>query len=165
MQRLAIPTAFLCGLIALHSFPSGAQSTSHPIIAHGTCDPKSGVAIDDGDQSVFACDAAIIARTERGTVLIQFADKTGDDGRLLGFGGRIEGKQGFGAENTQMMAVERIYLGSGNTPVTATRGTCILNWTGLHRTGGKLTSILCSGVGSAEGHLIKALAILEAEDR
>lgn len=165
MKRLTVPIAVSCAMMTLLPSPSGAQSAPQPIIAHGTCDPKTGVSIDDGDQSSFACDVAIVARTERGSVLIQFADKTGDDGRLLGFGGTIEGKQGFGAENTQMMAVERIYLGSGNAPVPATRGTCILNWTGLHRTGGKLTSILCSGVGSAEGHLIKALAILEAEDR
>lgn len=72
-----------------------------------------------------------MVRTERGTVLIQFADKSGDDGRLLGFGGTIEGKQGFGAETTQMMALERIYLGGGSAPVPATRGTCIMNWSGL----------------------------------
>ena len=95
--------------------------------------------------------------------MIQFTDKAGDDGRILGFAGTIEGKQGFGADATQMMAVERIYLAGGSEPISATRGTCIMNWTGLHRTGGRLTSVLCSGRGSAEGYDIKAISVLTAD--
>lgn len=64
---------------------------------NGACDPKSGVTID-GQTSRFHCDSAVVVRTLRGTVLIHFADKRGDDGRTLGFAGTIEGKQGFGAD-------------------------------------------------------------------
>lgn len=139
-----------------------AQISGVPIIANGFCDAKSGVTID-GNTSQFACDSVVIVRTDRGTVLIQFTDKSGDDGRILGFAGIIEGKQGFGADQTQMMGVERVYLGSGGAqPIPTTRGTCILNWTGLVRTGGKLTSIVCGGRGNAEGHDIKGMAILTA---
>ena len=99
-------------------------------------------------------------RSERGTVLIQFTDKQGDDGRILGFAGTIEGRQGFGADATQMMAVERVYLG-GTEPVPIQRGSCIMNWTGLHRTGGRLTSVVCGGRGEAEGSDIMAMAALE----
>lgn len=138
-----------------------AQIQGKPIIVSGTCDEKSGVTIDNGDNSQFGCDTAVITRSDRGTVLIQFADKTGDDGRLLGFAGTIEGKQGFGADLTQMLAVERLYLASGANPVPVSRGTCIMNWTGLHRTGGRLTSVLCGAAGQAEGANIKALAVLK----
>jgi hypothetical protein len=78
--------------------PAHAQAPDRPIVVSGICDPKSGVTIDNGESGGFACDSAVIARTERGTVLIQFTDKSGDDGRILGFAGTIEGKQGFGAD-------------------------------------------------------------------
>lgn len=139
---------------------SSGQSGADPIIAEGTCDPDSGVTID-GEKSYFACDVAVIMRSQQGTVLIQFTDKAGDDGRIVGFGGVIEGKQGFGADATQMMAVQRIYLAGGAQPVPADRGTCIMNWTGLHRTGGRLKSVMCGGAGEAEGYDIKAMVILE----
>ncbi|MDP3657886.1 MAG: hypothetical protein Q8R45_13105 [Brevundimonas sp.] len=139
-----------------------AQSGPDPIIASGTCDPRSGVTINDGDLSRLYCDTVVIARTERGTVLIQFTDKQGDDGRILGFAGTVEGRQGFGADTTQVMAVERLYLAGGATPITADRGTCIMNWTGLQRTGGRLVSVVCGGRGEAEGSDIMAMAVLEA---
>ena len=142
--------------------PSLGQSGTDPIIAEGACDPDSGVTID-GEKSDFDCDVAVIIRAQQGTVLIQFTDKAGDDGRIVGFGGVIEGKQGFGADATQMMAVQRIYLAGGAQPVPADRGTCIMNWTGLHRTGGRLKSVMCGGAGEADGHDIKAMVILATE--
>lgn len=148
--------------LLLAALPAAVHAQSVPVIVSGTCNPKSGVTIDHGDSGGFACDTAIVAWTERGTVLIQFTDKAGDDGRILGFAGTIEGKQCFGADATQMMAVERLYLAGGATPIPADRGTCILNWSGLQRTGGKLTSVLCAGVGSADGAEVKALAALQA---
>lgn len=148
--------------LLLAVLPAAAQAQSAPVIVSGTCNPKSGVTIDDGESGGFACDTAIVARTERGTVLIQFTDKSGDDGRILGFAGTIEGKQGFGADATQTMAVERLYLAGGATPIPADRGTCILNWSGPQRTGGKLTSVLCAGHGQAEGSDVKAMAVLKA---
>ncbi len=139
------------------------QSAQEPIMATGPCDPRSGVTIDDGELSSFACDVVVVSRTDRGTVLIQFTDRAGDDGRILGFAGTIEGRQGFGADTTQVMAVERFYLGGGVEPVPAQRGTCIMNWTGLHRTGGRLVNVTCGGRGTAEGHDITAMAVLTAE--
>lgn len=149
-------------LMLFGSSTVSAQLSTKPVIISGSCDPKSGVTIDDGEASSFSCDVAVIARTDRGTVLIQFADKKGDDGRMLGFAGTIEGKQGFGAEQAQMMAVERIYLAGGATPIVASRGTCIMNWTGLQRTGGRLVSVVCGARGEAEGSDIKAMAVLKA---
>lgn len=148
--------------IAMMPVASWGQAAPQPIIAEGPCDPETGVAID-GRKSDFACDVAVIMRAQQGTVLIQFTDKAGDDGRILGFAGMIEGRQGFGADSTQMMAVQRIYLAGGAQPILAERGTCILNWTGLHRTGGRLKSVLCSGAGEADGYDVRALAILDAE--
>lgn len=147
-------------LASLWASPSQAQST--PIIVNGTCEPQSGVTVDDGESSGFGCDTAVVARTDRGTVLIQFTDKAGDDGRILGFAGTIEGKQGFGMDGAQMVAVERIYLAGGATPISATRGTCIMNWSGLQRTGGRLTSVLCAAAGQVEGSNIRAMAVLKA---
>lgn len=141
--------------------PAASQVQGQPIIVNGVCDPKSGVTIDDGENDQFDCDVAIIARVQNGNVLIQFTDKNGDDGRILGFAGANEGKQGFGADTTQMIAVERIYLAGGAAPVPASRGTCIMNWSGLQRAGGRLSSVLCAAVGSAEGFKIQAMAVLE----
>jgi hypothetical protein len=158
-KKAAVSTALVMGALVLLTRPADAQIAGKPVIVKGTCDTKSGVEIDDGAISQFGCNAAMVVRTERGTVLVQFTDTTGDDGRMLGFGGVIEGRQGFGADKTQMLAVQRIYLGD-DAPITADRGTCILNWTGLERTGGKLTSVLCGGVGSAEGSTVAAKAFL-----
>jgi hypothetical protein len=154
---------FLAVTALVLSSPVSSQIQGEPIVVEGACDPKSGVSIDDGEYSRLECDMAVVARTDRGTVLIQFTDKAGDDGRILGFGGTIEGKQGFGADATQMMAVERIYLAGGAKPISASRGTCIMNWTGLHRTGGRLTSVLCSGRAIADGYDIKAISILATD--
>lgn len=148
----------LCVFSSVH-----AQASDEPIVINRTCDPKSGVTIDNGEPTRFACDSAVIARTERGTVLIQFTDKSGDDGRILGFAGTIEGKQGFGADLVQMIAVERIYLTSGGNPIPASAGTCIMNWARLQRTSGRLTSILCGGRGQVEGSDIRAMAVLQAQ--
>lgn len=150
-------------LLLLVSSPAASQVQGQPVIVSGVCDPKSGVTIDDGESSQFGCDSAVIARTQRGTVLIQFTDKRGDDGRSLGFAGTIEGKQGFGADATQMLAVERIYLAGGANPILASGGTCIMNWSGLQRTGGRLTSVLCAARGQAEGSDIKAMAVLKVQ--
>lgn len=158
MKRVITAVLALCLAPAVHG-----QVQAQPIIVNGTCDPKSGVTINGEEPSQFDCDTAVIARTERGTVMIQFTDKSGDDGRILGFAGTIEGRQGFGANVTQMLAVERIYLAGGTQPIPATRGTCILNWTGLQRTGGRLISVLCGGRGAASGSDIQAMAILEAK--
>lgn len=155
IRRIVVP-------LLLSMPPTAARAQSVPVIVTGTCDPKSGVTINDGGNGGFACDTAVVTRTDRGTVLIQFTDKAGDDGRILGFAGTIEGKQGFGADATQTMAVERLYLAGGATPIPADRGTCILNWSGLQRTGGKLTSVLCAGHGEAEGSDVKAMAVLKA---
>jgi hypothetical protein len=152
----------IAGLLAGIPFaPAVAQST--PIIVNGRCDAKSGVTIDDGEMTALACDTGVVMRSDRGTVLIQFTDKAGDDGRIVGFAGTIEGKQGFGADAAQIMAVERIYLAGGAAPVPASRGTCIMNWTGLQRTGGRLSSVVCGAVGSAEGSLVKAMVVLKAD--
>jgi hypothetical protein len=148
-------------LLLLVSTPAASQVQGQPVIVSGICDPKSGVTIDDSENSQFGCDTAVIARTQGGTVLIQFTDKRGDDSRILGFAGMIEGKQGFGADATQMLAVERIYLAGGANPILASRGTCILNWSGLQRTGGRLTSVLCAARGQAEGSDVKAMAVLK----
>lgn len=142
--------------------PVLAQIVGEPIIADGVCEEQSGVTID-GQFSDFGCDVAIITRSERGTVLIQFTDRSGDDGRIVGFGGTIEGRQGFGADTTQAVAVERLYLAGGAEPVPVTRGTCFLNWTGLVRTGGRLRSVTCGGRGSAEGYDIMAIVALNTE--
>jgi hypothetical protein len=140
--------------------PLKAQDASMPTFVSGTCDPTSGVSIND-DNSTFGCDTAVVSRTARG-VMIQFTDKSGDDGRILGFAGTIEGRQGFGADPVQMMAVERVYLGGNVNPLPARRGTCILNWTGLQRTGGTISSVVCGAVLAAEGSNIKATVILKA---
>ena len=153
-----------CLSVGSFAFPAAAQIQGEPIIASGRCDDeKSGVAIDDDDQQPngFACDTAVITRMASGSVLIQFTDKAGDDGRILGFAGHIEGKQGFGADLTQMLAVQRVYLQGGGEPISVERGTCILNWSGLHRTGGRLQSALCGAGGEADGHIFKAMAVLE----
>lgn len=146
--------------LLLATTPATAQIQGQPIIVSGTCDEKSGVIIADGDNNQFGCDSAVITRTERGTVLIQFADKSGDDGRLLGFAGVIEGRQGFGADPVQLLAVERLYLAGGAEPVQVSRGTCIMNWSGLQRTGGRLTSVVCGARGDVDGMDVKALAAL-----
>lgn len=156
-MKFILAIALMLGAFA----PAAAQQMIDPTTINGTCDPKSGVRFDDGKLSQFGCNVALVVKTARGTVLIQFADKTGDDGRLLGFGGVIEGKQGFGADNTQMVAVQRLYFGT-DAPVDAIKGTCILNWTGLKRTGGKLTSIVCGGMAEVEGQNIKATAFMQA---
>lgn len=140
--------------------PSTAQIQGEPIIVSGRCDEKSGVTIDDGENSQFACDVAVITRSDRGTVLIQFTNKSGEDGRILGFAGTIEGKQGFGADTPQMLAVERLYLAGGSDPVRVSHGTCIMNWSGLHRREGRLTSVTCGARGEAEGYDIRALVQL-----
>ena len=160
MQR--IMTAAVAAIAASTPAILSGQTSADPIIAEGVCDPESGVTID-GEKSDFACDVAVIMRAQQGTVLIQFTDKAGDDGRIVGFGGVVEGKQGFGADETQMMAVQRIYLAGGAQPVPADRGTCIMNWTGLHRTGGRLKSVMCGGAGEADGYDIKALVILDTD--
>lgn len=150
--------------LMLATSPATAQIQGEPIVVFGTCDEKSGVRINDGKNDRFGCDSAVITRSDRGTVLIQFTDRTGDDGRLLGFAGTIEGRQGFGADLTQMLAVERLYLAGGADPVPVSRGTCIMNWTGLHRTGGRLTSVLCGAAGESESVNIQALAVLEVAE-
>lgn len=149
-------------VLLLMATPAGSQVQERLIFVSGSCNPKSGVVIDDGESSPFGCDTAVISRTQRGSVLIQFTDKRGDDGRILGFAGTIEGKQGFGADTTQVLAVERFYLAGGANPIQATRGTCFMNWTGLERTGGHLTSVVCAARGLASGYDIKAIAVLEA---
>lgn len=149
-------------LLSLAPAQASAQTAPDPVIVSGSCDPQSGVTINDGELSRLYCDTVVVARTERGTVLIQFTDAQGDDGRILGFAGTIEGRQGFGADLTQMMAVERLYLGSGVSPIAVERGTCIMNWTGLHRTGGRLASVVCGGRGRAEGLDVVAISALES---
>ena len=153
---------FALSLFLSVSVPGTLRAQGEPIIAKGTCDPTSSVTIDEGEPNIFGCDVAVVTRSERGSVLIQFSDLAGDDGRILGFAGTIEGKQGFGAELTQMMAVERVYLAAGADPVTVSRGTCIMNWSGLHRTGGILKSVLCGGRGEIEEHDVQALVVLDA---
>ena len=148
-------------LLLCAASPAAAQVSGKPIMVSGSCDSTTGVTLDDGSPIQFACNMAVIARTDRGTVLIQFADKKGGDGRILGFAGRIEGKQAFGAERVQIMAVERFYLAAGATPIPAARGTCFMNWTGLQRTGGRLTSVICGGRGEADGSDIIAKAMLK----
>ena len=152
--------AALTLLLLFTGVPAHGQSQALPIVESGKCSTKSGVTVGDGEISQFGCDAVVIARTARG-VLIQFADKTGDDGRLLGFAGTIEGKQGFGAEKVQAVEVERLYLMGGGEPVPVEAGTCFMNWTGLQRTGGKLTSVTCGARGSADSTKVKAIVQLE----
>ena len=134
-----------------------AQTGATPIIVEGKCDPKSGVWVGDDEKGDFECDIAVIARTERGTVLIQFTDKAGIDGRILGFAGTIEGKQSFGADPTQVIAVERLYLKGGGEPLTTSRGTCFLNWDKQ-----KISSVLCGAGAEFDGKDIKAMAALTA---
>jgi len=159
---MKLPCAVIASLASLAMpHPAAGQAQGAPIVAAGTCDPKSGVTVD-GQTSRFACDVAVIARTDRGTVLIQFTDKHGDDGRILGFAGTIEGKQGLGADTTQIMGVERVYLAPGANPIAATRGSCIMTWTGLVRTGGTLKTVVCGGRGNADDHDVTAMAVLTA---
>lgn len=157
--------AFTAVAAPIISTAATAQIVGQPIIARGICDPKSGVTLDDGEPSQFGCDTVVITRSERGSVLIQFTDKNGDDGRILGFAGTIEGRQGFGADKIQMLGVERLYLQGGADPVHVSRGTCIMNWTGLVRTGGRLISVVCGARGEAEGTDIKAMAVLRVKGR
>lgn len=158
MLRLGL---FLVGLLITASPQSAAGQISGPLIlAEGKCDRRTQVTVDGNDSS-FSCDSASITRSDRGSVLIQFTDKAGDDGRILGFAGTIEGKQGWGADSPQVMAVERLYLAGGAKPVQVSRGTCILNWTGLQRTGGKVTSVLCSARANADGRDFIAVVVLE----
>jgi hypothetical protein len=128
-----------------------------PLVVEGKCDPKSGVEVGADGLSRFECDVAVIAQTPRG-ILIQFTDKSGRDGRILGFAGTIEGKQGFGADPTQVVAVERLYLKGGGEPLRARRGTCFLNWSDR-----KLASVLCGAAAEHEGTPIKAMAALKVE--
>jgi hypothetical protein len=159
---MRIRYSLTCAAALMAPLPVSAQAPGIPIVVSGTCDPRSGVNIDNGRNGSFACDVVVITRTERGTVLIQFTDKRGDDGRILGFAGTIEGKQGFGAESAQIMAVERLYLAGGAAPIPTSAGSCIMNWTGLQRTGGGLTSVVCGGHGAAQGKDVKAIAVLKA---
>lgn len=152
---------FALSVLLSVSVPTAVQAQHEPIIAKGDCDPTSSVTIDEGEPNLFDCDVAVVTRSERGSVLIQFSDLAGDDGRILGFAGTIEGKQGFGAELTQMMAVERVYLAGGADPITVSSGSCIMNWSGLHRTGGTLNSVVCGGRGEIEGHDVQALVVLD----
>ena len=156
-MRHLIATAFWLAAAA----PAMSQVQGQPLIVGGACEPTSGVSIDGGQASTFACDSAVIALTQRGTVLIQFTDKRGDDGRILGFAGTIEGRQGFGADPVQTVIIERLYLAGGAEPIPVARGTCFMNWTGLQRTGGRLTSVVCGALARAEGSDIKAVAALK----
>ena len=158
MERL-VATLSLC----LLPVPAAAQSVGQPIIVSGTCRHQSGVTIDGGETSRFSCDVAVLSRTQNGTVLIQFTDRSGDDGRILGFAGTIEGRQGFGADSVQTLGVERLYLAGGAQPVPVTRGSCIMNWSGLQRTGGRLTSVVCGARGIAEGSDVQAMVVLDAQ--
>lgn len=78
--------------------PADAQIQGKMILVEGPCDPKSSGTVGDQEASRYPCNAAMVATTERGTILVQFADKTGVDGRILGFAGEFEGGQGFGAD-------------------------------------------------------------------
>jgi hypothetical protein len=138
-----------------------SQVVGEPIIASGACGTESGVTIDEGAPSRFSCDVAVVTRMQSGAILIQFTDRSGDDGRILGFAGTIEGRQGFGADSIQLLGVERFYLAGGADPIPASHGTCIMNWTGLQRTGGRLTSIMCGARGSAQGSDVQAMAVLQ----
>lgn len=144
------------------TMPAFGQSADH-VMVDGKCTQNSGVTIDDEPLSRIYCDTAVISRAANGNILIQFTDKAGDDGRILGFAGQIEGRQGFGADPTQIIAVQRVYLGGGSQPFLAEKGTCFINWTGLHRTGGRVTSIACGGRGAAEGYDVQAMVVLETE--
>lgn len=149
-------------LMAVVIFSRDASAQQLPIIVNGSCGPASSVSINGDTTGRFACDSAIITRTPRG-VLIQFTDKKGDDGRILGFAGVIEGKQGFGADRIQVVEVQRIYLAGGAQPITAMAGTCFLNWTGLVRTGGRSTGVICGGKGSVEGSIMIAKVVLSVK--
>lgn len=144
------------------SLPALGQTSDH-VIVEGKCSPTSGVIIDNEPLGRLYCDTAVISRAGNGNIIIQFTDKAGDDGRILGFAGPIEGRQGFGADRTQAIAVQRVYLGGGVQPVLTERGTCFINWTGLHRTGGKVSSVVCGGRGEAEGHDVQAIVALDVK--
>lgn len=146
-------------LPAAWSAPASPQGVNQPIVAHGTCDAQSGVTINGQRSGSFACDMVAVTRTQRGSVIIQFTDRRGDDGRVLGFAGMIEGKQGFGADQVQVVVVERLYLEGGADPVPVARGTCMLNWTGLYRTGERLIAAVCGARGQAEGADIQGRAV------
>jgi len=138
--------------------PGRAQVLGEPVLVEGRCDQKSGVRIGDSPTSTFGCDVGIITRSDRGTVLFQFTDKAGEDGRILGFAGTLEGKQSLGADPIQVMAVERIYLKLGGVPIVADRGTCFLNWKGKIA-----TSAVCGAVGDVNGTRIEARVMVEAK--
>jgi len=58
-------------LLLLTPATASSQDLLPPdVIANGPCDPRSGVTIDDGEKSNFACDMAVITRSDHGTVLI-----------------------------------------------------------------------------------------------
>lgn len=148
------------GSLAVLPAPALPQGVNQPIVAHGTCDAQSGVTINGQRSGPFACDMVAVTRTQRGSVIVQFTDRRGDDGRVLGFAGMIEGKQGFGADQLQIVVVERLYLAGGADPVSVTRGTCMLNWTGLYRDGGRLIAVVCGAYGQAEDTDIQGRAVL-----
>lgn len=151
---------FALSLLFCAAGPAAAQIVKDPVVLTGTCDPWSGVSVDNGPVSHLECDVVIIARTQPGMLLIQFTKRKGSDGHALGFGGKIEGKLEYGADKAQVMKVERVYLSADGTHHSATRGTCILDWTGPQRTGGQLTSVFCSSAGKAEGSNIRTIAIM-----
>lgn len=151
--------------LAMLPAPATPQGINQPIAAHGACDSKSGVTINGERSSPFTCDMVAVTRTQRGSVIIQFADRRGDDGRVLGFAGMMEGKQGFGADQLQVVVVERLYLAGGADPVPVSRGTCMLNWTGLYRTGGRLIAVACGARGQAKGADIQGRVVFAAKGR
>lgn len=62
----------------------------------------------------------------------------------------------------------RLLLSNGYTlrgaqsPFPSPGGSCFMNWTGLQRTGGRLTSLVCGAAARADGAYIKAVASLQA---
>lgn len=165
-MKSSIIAAALFGI----ALTNGAQAKDARIsgnpdaVIFGTCDPKSGVRFNHGKDSPYGCDSVAISRIGEGSfIIVMFTDTSGDDERTLAFSGFISGKHGFGAVPVQMVAVEQIYLGAESKPIPTSRGECALNWSGLQRTGGHLTSVACGAAGTYKKDIFEARAGLKAE--
>ncbi len=152
--------------IAADALSAPAKSTTpskeHKLISNsflikGQCEKESGVSINN-NFSNFNCNTAILTHFKNGNLLVQFLMKGGNDDRILGFSGKIQGNQSLGSDIVQTIIVERIYLDGSGSHITSHEGSCFINWSGLHREGGKILGILCGSYSEHDRNTIKALA-------
>ena len=142
-------------LIASLPAPAPAQFGDEPPQASGKCNSQSGVQIGAREKILLACNHVTVMKSEQGAVLLLFLD---DDEKGLGFQGNIRGDESFGAENAQLIELNRLYMGGRFYHVSS--GTCVMHWTGMLRLGGKLTGADCDANAEAGDTKIKASAAL-----